>query len=320
MQRLLVQRLIHTVFVLLAVSILSFMLMRFAPGDPVAAIIGQEMRFVDPQEVARIRANLGLDDPLPVQYFRWLGAALQGDWGYSLVTKQPTLTVIQERIGPTVLLIGTALFISVTLGILLGMISATRHNRAPDYLITLVAFFANAMPQFWVGLMLIYLFAVTLGWLPAGGMRPLGGEDTWAARLRYLILPVMTLSLTNLVVWVRYQRASMLEALHQDYIRSAHAKGLPRRTVLLRHAWRNSLIPIVTLLGNSFGLLVEGAYIVETIFGWPGMGRLGVDSVMRRDYPVVMGVAIISSVVIVLGNLLADITYTLVNPKLRREA
>lgn len=318
MQRLIVQRLIHSIIVLLAVSVLSFMLMRFAPGDPVAAIIGQEMRFVDPVEVARIRQNLGLNDPLYLQYFRWLGAAVRGDWGYSLVTKQRTVAVISERIGPTLLLIGIALTISVTVGLLLGVFSATRHNQLPDHLITVITFIANAMPQFWVGLMLIYFFAVRLSWLPAGGMTALGSQDTTMSRLRYLILPVATLSLTNLVLWVRYQRASMLEALHQDYIRSAKAKGLSPRTVLFRHAWRNSLIPIVTLLGNSFGLLVEGAYIVETIFSWPGMGRLGLDSVMRRDYPVVMGVAILSAVVIVTGNLLADVSYSLVNPRLRR--
>ena len=317
MQRLILQRLVHSSFVLVIVSVCSFLLMRFAPGDPVAAIIGQEMRFVDPAEVARIRENLGLNDPLYVQYGRWLINALQGDWGYSLIAKQPTTDVIMAHIGPTLLLIGCSLPVSVLLGIGLGILSATRHNTWVDHTITVLSFVANAMPQVWVGLVLIYFFAVTLSWLPAGSMVTLGTGGDLRDRLEHLILPVATLGLTNLVVWVRYQRASMLEALNQDYIRSAEAKGLPRRTVLVRHAWRNSLVPVVTLLGNSFAFLIEGAYIVETIFSWPGMGRLGVDAVLRRDYPVVMGVAILSSVFIIVGNLLADLSYGLVDPRLR---
>jgi peptide/nickel transport system permease protein len=175
------------------------------------------------------------------------------------------------------------------------------------------------MPQVVMGLVFIYVFAVTLHWLPSSGMLTLGRAGDLRDRMAHLVLPMATLGLTNLVVWVRYQRASMLEALGQDYVNVARAKGLPERAVLLRHAWRNSLIPVITLIGNSIGFLVEGAYLVETIFTWPGMGRLGVEAILSRDYPVVMAVVILSSLFIILGNFLADLAYGFVNPRLRAE-
>jgi peptide/nickel transport system permease protein len=209
--------------------------------------------------------------------------------------------------------------LSILIGLTLGVVSAVKRYSPLDRAITIFAFVGNSMPQVWIGLLLLFAFAVKLGWLPAGGMETLGadGSGSLGDRIKHLILPVMTLSLTSLVGWMRYQRASLLEALGQDYIRVARAKGLTERTVLFRHAWRNSLIPVITLMGSSFGFMIEGAYIVETIFSWPGMGRLGVNAIMARDYPLVMAVAIFSAVFIILGNLLADIAYGLVNPRLK---
>ena len=318
MQRLVAIRLLHSLLVLLIVSIGSFALMRYTPGDPVAALIGQQARLMSPEDLAVIRRNLGLDDPVHVQYGLWLRNALQGDLGYSLGLKRPVTGVIAERIGPSFTLIGISLGLSIVLGVSFGVLSAVRRNTAFDHAVTVGSFIGNSMPQVWVGLMLVFLFAIKLRWFPAGGMVTLGSSGGGLGdRLEHLVLPVTTLTLTNLVVWTRYQRASLLEVLGQDYIRVARAKGLGERTVLLRHAWRNSLLSVVTLLGNSFVFLVEGAYIVETIFSWPGLGRLGVEAILKRDYPLVMGVAILSSLFIISGNLLADLAYGALNPRLR---
>lgn len=311
-------RLFQSLIVLFVVSIGSFVLMRYTPGDPVSALLGQQTRTMSREDLANVRENLGLNDPFFVQYGHWLDRALHGDLGYSLALKRPVTDLISERVGATLTLIGVSITISILLGLTLGAISAVKRNTIVDYAVTTLVSVGNAMPQVWIGLMLIFLFSVHWGWLPAGGMETLGSKGGgFRDRFEHLILPASTLALTNMVVWARYQRSSMIEALNQDYVRTARAKGLSERSVLLRHVWRNSLIPIITLLGNSAVILVEGAFIVETIFNWPGLGRLGVDAILKRDYPLVMGVVILSSVVIILGNLLADIAYGLVNPRLR---
>jgi peptide/nickel transport system permease protein len=306
------------VLVLLVVSIGSFVLMLYTPGDPVAALLGQNTRLMSPENLALVRENLGLNDPFFVQYWNWLGRAVQGDLGYSLSLKRPVTELISERVGATLTLIGVSLILSILIGLTLGVISAVKRNTIVDYLVTSLAFVGNSMPQVWIGLMLIFLFSVHWGLLPAGGMVTMGSKGGgFTDRLEHLLLPASTLAITNMVVWARYQRSSLVEAFNQDYVRTARAKGLTERTVVFRHAWRNSLIPIVTLLGNSAVFLVEGAFVVETIFSWPGLGRLGVDAILKRDYPLVMGVVILSSVVIIIGNLLADLAYGLVNPRLR---
>lgn len=304
--------------VLFIVSIGSFVLMRYTPGDPVSALLGQQTRTMSREDLANVRENLGLNDPFFVQYGHWIDRAVRGDLGYSLSLKRPVTDLITERIGATLTLIGVSLSISIVLGLVLGAISAVKRNTVVDYAVTTLVSLGNAMPQVWIGLMLIFLFSVRWGWLPAGGMETLGSKGGgFGDRIEHIILPASTLALTNMVVWARYQRSSMIEALSQDYVRTARAKGLSERSVLFRHVWRNSLIPIITLLGNSAVFLVEGAFIVETIFNWPGLGRLGVDAILKRDYPLVMGVVILSSVVIIVGNLLADLAYGLVNPRMR---
>lgn len=315
---LIVSRMLQSVIVLFVVSIGSFVLMLYTPGDPVAALLGQNTRLMSPENLELVRNNLGLNDPFFVQYWNWLGRAVQGDLGYSLSLKRPVTDLIGERVGATLTLIGVSLAISILLGLTLGVISAVKRNTVIDYLVTTLAFLGNSMPQVWIGLMLIFLFSVHWGLLPAGGMITMGSKGGgFVDRLEHLILPASTLAITNMVVWARYQRSSLIESFNQDYVRTARAKGLNERTVVFRHAWRNSLIPIVTLLGNSAVFLVEGAFVVETIFSWPGLGRLGVDAILKRDYPLVMGVVILTSVVIIIGNLLADLAYGLVNPRLR---
>jgi peptide/nickel transport system permease protein len=311
-------RLFQSLIVLFVVSLGSFVLMRYTPGDPVSALLGQQTRTMSREDLANVRENLGLNDPFFVQYGHWLDRALHGDLGYSLSLKRPVTELIGERIGATLTLIGVSISISILLGLFLGVLSAVKRNTIVDYTVTTLVSLGNAMPQVWIGLMLIFLFSVHWDWFPAGGMTTLGSKGgSFGDRLEHIILPASTLALTNMVVWARFQRSSMIEALSQDYVRTARAKGLSERYVLFRHVWRNSLIPIVTLLGNSAVALVEGAFIVETIFGWPGLGRLGVDAILKRDYPLVMGVVILSSVVIIAGNLLADLAYGLVNPRLR---
>jgi len=319
MRRLLVARLVHSLLVLAIVSVASFALARYAPGDPVAAIVGEEIRALSPVEQRRIRRHLGLDDPFLAQYGRWLANALRGDLGYSLVHRRPVALLLAKRMPATFLLMGLALALSISLGVLLGAFSAVRRGRPFDHVVTNVALAGHSIPQAWLGLVLVFVFAVALGWLPAGGLTSLGtvGAGSLEDRCLHLVLPVITLALTNLAVWVRYQRSSMIDALGRDFVRVARAKGLPERTVLVRHVWRTSLLPITTLLGGSMALLVEGAYVVESVFSWPGLGRLGVDAILRRDYPLVMGVAVMSAAVILIGNLLADMSYGWLDPRLR---
>ncbi len=320
MGRLILARLLHSLVVVAVVSVGAFALMRYTPGDPVAALTGESLRFQSPQEQARIRRNLGLDDPFWVQYGRWAKHAVRGDLGYTINLHRPVSAVISERLGASFLLMGASLIISVVIGLALGVLSAIKRYSALDYAITIIAFVGNSLPQVWIGLMFIFLFALKLHWLPVGGMTTLGGTSNgFVDRVRHLVLPMATLAFTNLALWARYQRASMLDVLGQDYVQVARAKGLRERSVILRHAWRNSLVPIVTLLGNSVIVLIEGAYIVETIFAWPGLGRLGVDAILKRDYPVVMGVVLLSSAFIITGNLCADLAYGVINPRLRRD-
>ena len=312
-----VRRLLLLVPTLFVVSVLAFAIMRLAPGDPIRLYLSEGMAKGQPEDIARIRQKLGLDDPLPVQYLRWLGETLQGNLGYSLVSHRPVTDVIAEKLPASLSLMGISLLVSVTIGVTIGTVAAIKQYSPFDYLTTAFAFLGNALPSFWIGMILIWFFAVRLGWLPSGQMRsydPAG--PVWLDYAKHYVLPVFVTSFVSLIAWVRYQRASLLEVLHQDYIRTARAKGLAERRVLLRHAWRNSLIPIVTLLGVSVANLVGGSYVVEVVFAWPGLGQFGYDAIRSRDYPVIMGVTMLSAIVIIFGNLLADVAYLLLNPRI----
>ncbi len=319
MKSFVLKRLLQSIPILLGVSLLSFFIMHLAPGDPTALFTDPN---VNPTELARIRANWGLDKPIIVQYFYWLGNALRGNFGTSYMTGMPVVTEILERLPATLLLMITSFIITLLITIPLGVISAVKKGKWFDNAVTIFSFAGMATPSFWLGLMLMLLFSVKLGWLPAVGMydplirdQGIGGR-VWDI-IRHMILPVTTMTLLSLTGLTRYQRAAMLEVLNQDFIRTARAKGLSERIVIFKHALRNALIPIVTILGLSLPDLFGGAFIIETIFAWPGMGRLGVMAIFQRNYPLIMGIVMLSAVLIVLGNLLADIAYAWVDPRIR---
>ncbi|MFH1362440.1 MAG: ABC transporter permease [bacterium] len=319
MRKFIFRRLLQLIPLLIGVSLISFFVMHLAPGDPTALFTDPN---IDPADLARIRANWGLDKPIIVQYFYWLGNVLRGDFGASYTTGQPVLTEVLQRLPATLLLMIPAYFLTLLITIPLGVISAVKKGSWFDNLVTLFSFAGMATPSFWLGLMLMLLFSVKLGWLPAVGMtNPLLELTDIGHRildiLQHMILPLTTMTLLSLAGITRYQRAAMLEVLSQDYIRTARAKGLPERVVIFKHALRNALIPIVTLLGLSLPGLFSGAFIIETIFAWPGMGRLGVMAIFQRNYPLIMGIVIFSALLIMLGNLLADLGYALVDPRIR---
>jgi len=286
---------------LLGISLLSFLVMHLAPGDPTALFIDPNVK---PEELARVRANWGLDKPIFVQYLLWLKNALCLDFGRSYTTGQPVMIEIMERLPATLALMIPSYLLTLLICIPIGVISAVKKDSWFDNLFTIFSFAGMAIPTFWLGLMLMLIFSVKLHWFPAVGN---------------IVLPLITMTVGNLAGLTRYQRAAMLEVLNQDFIRTARAKGLPERAVIFKHALRNALIPIVTILGLSLPDLFGGAFIIETIFAWPGMGRLGVQAVFQRNYPVIMGIVVFSALLIVIGNLLADVGYALVDPRIRYE-
>ncbi|OGC06639.1 hypothetical protein A3H38_05575 [candidate division WOR-1 bacterium RIFCSPLOWO2_02_FULL_46_20] len=299
MRKYVLKRLLQLMPLLIGVSLLSFFVMHLAPGDPTALFTDPN---IDPVELARIRANWGLDKPIFIQYFYWLGNALRGNFGASYTTGLPVAKEIFERLPNTLLLMSSSFILTLLITIPLGVISAVKKGSWFDNFVTIFSFAGMAIPTFWIGLMLMLLFSVQLHWLPAVGN---------------IVLPLITMTVGSLAGLTRYQRAAMLEVLNQDYIRTARAKGLPERIVIFKHALRNALMPIVTILGLSLPDLFGGAFIVETIFAWPGMGRLGVMAIFQRNYPLIMGIVMFSAVLIMLGNLLADIGYALVDPRIR---
>jgi peptide/nickel transport system permease protein len=318
MQRYIVRRLLISIPVLLGVTVFSFVFVHLAPGDPVEALIDPVMRAdLGPEWVAQRKAELGLNQPLPVRYAVWLGQLAQGNMGYSLVNRQPVGAQIGERIGPTLLLMGTSLLVAIALGVPLGILSAVRQYSLLDYLATIAGFVAISTPSFFLGLGLIYLVAVNLRLLPTSGMYTLGVDQSLGDLLAHLILPVTVLGLGQTPQILRYTRSSMLEVLRQEYVTTARAKGLPERIVLLRHTLRNALIPLITVVGLTLPNLLGGAVITEQIFQWPGMGWLAVRAVNGRDYPLLMGVILVTATLVLLSNLLADILYARADPRIR---
>lgn len=308
---------------LIGISILNFVVIKMAPGDPLLAMALQpgQIDRMKPEEIAHLKEAMGLNRPLYLQYLSWAKEVLEGNLGISLISRMPVSKLIAQRLPATLALGAAALIIAVMIAIPIGVISAVKRYSVMDYAATLYAFIGISIPEFWLGLMLMYLFSLRLQWLPTGGsisfnVAP-GFFPALVDRLYHFVLPVFTLSLASMAGWMRYQRTSLIEVLGQDYIRTARSKGLSEGVVIVKHAWKNSLIPVVTLLGFSFAGLVSGAYIVETIFAWPGMGRLGTEAVFRRDYPVVMGVGLVSSFMVMVGNLVADILYAFVDPRIR---
>ena len=310
-----IKRLIHLLPVLFGVSLAVFLLLRLTPGDPATAILGVQ---ATPNEVARIRHALGLDRPWWVQYGIWLGNVLQGDLGVSYQNKRPVSLIIGQRLPATIELAVMSLLIAAVLGISTGILSALKRYTMADYIFTSLALFGISMPSFWFAILLILVFSLYLGWLPASGYAPL--SEGLGKHLSHLVLPAIALGLFNTGALMRFTRSSMLEVISQDYIRTARAKGLWERAVVYRHALKNALIPTLTVLGLQIGFLMAGAVIIEQVFAWPGIGWLTLTAINQRDYPVVMGVVLIIALVFVLSNLVVDILYTWVDPRIRFSA
>lgn len=312
MLNLFVRRVLVAIPTILLISVFVFALQKLLPGDPVLAMAGEER---DPVALAAIREQLGLNDPLPVQYFRWLAGALQGDLGTSLRTGQPVTQLIVQKLPVTLQLGVTALLIALVIGIPAGIISAVRKGTVTDYAANMVALSGMSIPNFWLGIMLIMLVSVRWQLLPASGYVP--PTQDFVQSMRTMIMPAFVLGTGLAGALMRHTRSSMLGVLKQDYVRTARAKGVPERRVVLKHAFRNALTPIVTLTALLFGELIAGAVLTEQIFTIPGFGKLVVDAVFTRDYAVVQGVVMVTAVGFILMNLVADMLYILLNPRLR---
>jgi peptide/nickel transport system permease protein len=314
MARYVANRLIQAVLLLVIVSALGFAILHLAPGGPLAQFaVSSQM---SQEDLARISRQLGLDRPLPIQYLDWFGRMLTGDWGRSYRDGAGVLSVIGSHLGATFELMATATVIAVLLGCWIGVLGAVRRYSVFDSLATIGAMIALSIPTFWFGLVTIYVFSVHLGWLPSGDRQTIG-DGSVLDLLHHLIAPALVLALVETAIWGRFMRSSMLEVVNQDYIRTARAKGMPEWRILMIHALRNALLPMISVAGLQFPTLLGGALVTETVFTWPGMGRLFLDSIGYRDYPAVMGILMFSATMVLIGSLLADILYAAVDPRIR---
>jgi peptide/nickel transport system permease protein len=318
------RRLLGAIPLVIGIATIIFFVLRLAPGDPTTFYFNPN---IPPDVIEQLRRNLGLDQPLHIQYVRWLTAFFTGDFGYSFAQSRPVRDILWEALPNTLILTGTALVLVFIIGILIGVLQAVRQYSIFDSVSSVASLFFYSMPSFWLGLMLMLLFSLKAhqwGWpiaLPPTGITSVDyefmsvGEKVWD-RISHLILPVGTLTLALAAGVARYTRGQMLEVVRQDYIRTARAKGLPERRVIMKHALRNSMLPVITLLGLYLPFLFSGAIFIEVIFAWPGMGRIIVDAIFQRDYPLVMATSFVFAVIVVLGNLLADVLYAVADPRI----
>jgi peptide/nickel transport system permease protein len=304
---------------LFGIALVVFLITHVMPGDPITALVGDFP--APPEYVAQLRHDLGLDQSLRVQFFAYAGRLLHGNLGYSFAYGDPVIKVIGARLVPTLLLTASALVLGSIAGVALGVLAAARHLRASDHLVTTLALIGFSIPSFWLSQLLILFFAVHLGWLPSIGMNSMHSDPTgWGAALdaaQHLLLPTVALAFGHLALIARLTRSSMIETISHDYIRAARAKGLAPHVVLFKHALRNALMPVLTAGGYSVGLLLSSSALVETVFGWPGIGRLLYDSLYRREYPVLIGIFLVTSLLAILANLIVDILAVRVDPRLR---
>lgn len=315
MLRYILRRLLVAAVLLIGVSMVGFGLMYLAPGGPLAVYTLNPT--VTAEDLDRIKHAFGLDQPLHVQYLKWAVGMLTFQWGSSFFGGRPVRDIVLERVPATFVLMGSSLLVSAVLGTLVGVLGALRRNTMLDYLSTTGAMAAMSFPTFWFGLMAIYIFAERLRLLPGGGMASIGAGFSLSDRLAHLVLPCVVLSLVLVAQWSQYTRHSMLEVINQDYIRTARAKGLSRRAWLVKHALRNAVIPLIVLAATQAPLLIGGALVTESIFSWPGMGRLFLDSLTTRDYPVVMAVLMVTALLVILSNLAGDVFVALADPRVR---
>lgn len=311
MTRYIIERTIQALLVIWVVATLVFFMLRAVPGDPIAA----QLADVDPAAADQVRARLGLDQPVYIQYFYWLRNSLQGDFGNSVYgSNVPVTQIVSEALPRTLSLAFVAFIIAFTVGLTAGIVSAIKKNTIFDYALTLLAFLGISMPAFWIGIVLIIVFGTTLRWLPVIGYEPLS-EGFWPW-FSHLIMPALATGLPFSAALARLTRSAMLEVLQQDYIRTARSKGLTERIVIIRHALRNSLIPVVTIMGISLALLFSGAVVVENVFAIKGLGRVLVQGITNRDYPIVQGSILLVSVLLVFSNVIVDVLYVLIDPRI----
>jgi peptide/nickel transport system permease protein len=299
---------------LIGISVILFAIVHLAPGGPLDVYADNPS--VSKEALDQIAKAYGLDKPVPVQYFMWLKAMVVGDWGYSIRTGRPVFTEIVGRLGPTLQLGGFSLLLSLMIAIPLGIISATRRSTKLDNALTMASFAGISTPVFWLALLLQLLFSVELGWLPSAGYKSIG-DGSFADRLAHLVMPVAVLSLATIASWSRFIRSGVIDVLNQDYVRTAYAKGRSEAGVVLGHVLRNAMIPAVTVIAVDFGTIISGAVITETVFAWPGIGRLFMESMNGRDYPMLMGLMMMGSVGIILANIIADLIYAALDPRIR---
>jgi peptide/nickel transport system permease protein len=318
MGRYVIRRILQAIPLLLLVSIFMFALIHLMPGGPEQVLFNPRMSAASRAEM---RVRFGLNDPIPLQYLKWLGSCLTGNFGFSFATNLPVTTLLGQRFPATLELFGSALLFALIFAILLGVIAGVRQGSATDYVLTTVSYFGISMPVFLFALFGQYIFGVKLHWLPTSGMSTVGYTldpfDAFIDALQHLILPMLVLSILFIAAWSRYLRSTMIDVVKQDYMRTARAKGVSPLGVLVRHAMRNALIPLVTVVTLDFGSIAGGAVITETIFSWPGMGQLFYGSLQARDYPVLLAMLVLSAFLVISFNLLADILYGVLDPRIR---
>ncbi len=314
MPRYLIRRLAEALFVLAIMSFVIFFLIALMPGDPVDIMIASNPKLT-PADAIRLRALHGLDLPIWQRYANWFTTALRGDFGYSRNFNRPVFEVLLPRLGNTIILLGLSSLLAIAIAIPLGVVAALRPHSRTDNAINLFCFAGVSVPPFWLAILLIILFAVTLGILPAGGVQPIDGGGVFG-RLRHLILPVTALSLASLAGFTRFMRAAMIEALRQDFIRTARAKGLSNARVVIGHALRNAMLPLVTIIALDFGSLFSGALVTETVFAYLGMGKLIVDAIFGNDFNLALVTLLMATFVVLIGNLLADVAYAFLDPRI----
>ncbi len=307
-------RLWQSLVLVVLVSMIGFAVLNLAPGGPLSQYTltpGMTQEALD-----RIAKQMGLDRPLPVQYLDWIWNLVQGDWGKSYRDRRPVLEIIAGHLPATLLLMGSSTLISIAVGTWIGVKGATQRYSTFDHAATVGAMIALSIPTFWFGLVAIYVFSLKLQWLPAGNMYTIG-DGSFVDYVRHLIMPSLVLALVNVAVWSRYMRTATLEVINQDFVRTAKAKGLSSRRVLMKHVVGNALLPMITLAGLQLPAILGGALVTETVFTWPGMGRLFLDSLGYSDYPVIMGLLMFSAILVLIGNLLADLLVAFANPRIR---
>lgn len=317
MLRYLLRRVLIAIPVLFGILFLAFIMTRALPGDPLLMMMSVEEFGASDEYLENRREDLGLNDPIPVQYVTWVGQVFRGNLGSSFHRQQEVLDIITTRIGPTILLTGTSVLIALLIGVPTGVFAAIRQNSWFDYTSAAGSMLAISIPNFFLGLLAIYFFSLQLGWLPTGGLYRLGTDPSLWDRIVHLIMPAGVLSAVLIGPYVRYTRQSMLDVMRQDYITTATAKGVPRRSILIFHGLRNALVPLTTVIAIQIPALLAGTVIIETIFTWPGMGLLVLEAITRRDYPIIIGVVVVSAILVMLFNLLADILTAILDPRIR---